>query len=175
MATALVVLVPEAEALIGALRRRYDAHGALGVPAHATLLFPFGDDEGGLEALFAAAPPFDFDLVATAEFPDTTLYLVPEPAAPFVELIETLAARYPEFPRYGGTHETIVPHVTVGEGVPEGDARRIRAALPIHARAGSVAWLEETEDGRWRERRRFALGPGGPNAHEHKAPFGAGR
>jgi hypothetical protein len=53
---------------------------------------------------------------------------------------------------------TIVPHVTVGKGVPEDDERQIQAALPIRARAESVAWLEEQAEGRWGERRRFALG-----------------
>ena len=158
MRTALVVVVPEAEALIGDLRGRYDADAGLGAPAHVTLLFPFGDDEGGLEELFAATAPFDFTLTATASFSDATLYLEPHPAEPFVTLIEALIARFPEFPRYGGTHETIVPHVTVGRHVPDDEERRIAAELPLHCRADSVTWLEEQPDGRWRVRRRFALG-----------------
>ena len=158
MRTALVIVVPEVEPLIGRLRERYDAAGAMGAPSHVTLVFPFGDDEAGLEELFAAAPPFDFELVGTASFPDSTLYLEPEPAEPFVRLVEALAARYPDHPPYGGTHETIVPHVTVGQSVPEDEARRIGAELPVHCRAEGVSWLEEGPDGRWRERRRFALG-----------------
>ena len=130
----------------------------MGAPSHVTLVFPFGDDESGLEALFAAAPPFDFELIGTASFPDSTLYLEPEPAEPFVRLVEALAARYPDHPPYGGTHETIVPHVTVGQDVPDDDERRIGAALPIRCRAEAVTWLEEGPDGRWAERRRFTLG-----------------
>ena len=158
MRTALVILVPEVEPLIGELRRRYDVAGAMGAPSHATLLFPFGDEEDGLEELFASAEPFDYTLIGTAVFPDSTLYLVPEPAEPFLRLIQMLVARYPHYPPYGGTHGTIVPHVTVGESVPEDERRRVAAALPIGYRAESVAWLEEQADGRWAERRRFALG-----------------
>ena len=130
----------------------------MGVPAHVTLLFPFGDEDGGLEEIFAATEPFDFTLVAAAWFRDPpTFYLVPEPAAPFVALVETLMARYPEFPPYSGAHGTIVPHVTVGHAVPEDDVRTVEAALPIGARAEEVTWLEERADGRWGERRRFRL------------------
>jgi len=158
MRTALVIVVPEVEPLIGRLRERYDAAGAMGAPSHVTLVFPFGDDEAGLEELFAAVRPFDFELVGTASFPDSTLYLEPEPAGPFVRLVETLAARYPDHPPYGGTHETIVPHVTVGQNVPDEEERRIGAALPIRCRAEAVTWLEEGRNGRWAERRRFTLG-----------------
>ena len=159
MRTALVIAVPEAEPLIRHLRVRHDAAGAMGVPAHVTLLFPFGDGGDGLEEMFAATEPFDFSLVAAAWFQDPpTFYLVPEPAAPFVTLVETLIARYPDFPPYSGAHGTIVPHVTVGHAVPEDDVRKVEAALPIRAHAETVTWLEERADGRWGERRRFALG-----------------
>ena len=82
---------------------------------------------------------------------------MPEPAAPFVALIETLIARFPEFPPYSGAHGTIVPHVTVGHAVPVDDVLEVEAALPIAARADTVTWLEERADGRWGERRRFTL------------------
>lgn len=159
MPTALVIVVPEAEPVVGRLRVRHDPAGALGVPTHVTLLFPFGDDPDGLEELFGAAAPFDFALVRTAWFQDPpTLYLAPEPTQPFVELISTLVARYPDYPPYGGSHGTIVPHVTVGRDVPEDAEREIQAALPIRARAESVTWLEERPDGRWGERRLYTLG-----------------
>ena len=41
--TAIVVLVPEAEPLVGAFRRNHTAEGAHGMGAHVTLLYPFGD------------------------------------------------------------------------------------------------------------------------------------
>jgi 2'-5' RNA ligase len=154
-----VIVVPEAEPVIGSLRARYDSAGGLGVPAHVTLLFPFGDDPVGLEELFAAVAAFDFTLVRTAWFPEPPmLYLAPEPTEPFVKLVKALIARYPDFPPYGGAHGTIVPHVTVGHGVPEDDEKQVAATLPIPSRAESVAWLEERADGRWGERRSFSLG-----------------
>ena len=39
--TALIVKVPQAEAMVGDLRARFDAVSQLGVPAHITILFPF--------------------------------------------------------------------------------------------------------------------------------------
>jgi hypothetical protein len=37
----LVVVVPEAEALVGSFRDLYDPVAAAGVPAHITVLYPF--------------------------------------------------------------------------------------------------------------------------------------
>jgi 2'-5' RNA ligase len=160
MRTALVVVAPEAESLVGDLRERYDhPAGGLGVPAHITLLFPFGDDPEGLEELFAAAAAFDFELARTERFVEQPiLYLAPDPAEPFVRLIEALIARYPEFPPFRGEYTAIVPHLTIGYDVPEDVEERLKPSLPIRARAETVTWLAEQPDGRWRERRRFALG-----------------
>ncbi len=160
MRTALVVVVPEAESLVGRLRERYDhPAGGLGVPAHITLLFPFGDDPEGLEELLAAAAPFDFALARTERFAEQPiLYLAPEPAEAFVRLIEALIARYPEFPPFRGEYAAIVPHLTIGYDVPKDVEESLRPGLPIRARAETVTWLEERPDGRWYERGRFRLG-----------------
>lgn len=63
--SAVVLQVPEAEALVGALRERLDPSARLGVPAHVTLLHPFMAPErieagiaARLAALAAAALPF---------------------------------------------------------------------------------------------------------------------
>jgi len=160
MRTALVIVVPEAEPLVGHLREQYDhPAGGLGVPAHVTLLFPFGDDPAGLEELFAGVAPFDFSLSHTARFvEDSVLYLAPEPAEAFVRITEALVSRYPEFPHFGGQYEAVIPHLTVGYDVPKDVEESLRPSLPLRARAETVTWLEEHPDGRWRERRRFALG-----------------
>jgi len=39
--SALVILVPEAEAIVGRLRQRYDPSAAVGMLAHITLNYPF--------------------------------------------------------------------------------------------------------------------------------------
>ncbi|HEX9447459.1 MAG TPA: hypothetical protein VF920_05740 [Dongiaceae bacterium] len=41
MPAAQSALVPEAEALVGALRARFDPSASQCVPAHVTLLYPF--------------------------------------------------------------------------------------------------------------------------------------
>ena len=39
--SALVVVVPEAEQLVGPFREKYDPSAAAGMPPHITLLYPF--------------------------------------------------------------------------------------------------------------------------------------
>ena len=43
------------------------------------------------------------------------LYLEPDPAHPFVDMIEAVAERFPEHPPFGGEFDTVVPHLTVVE------------------------------------------------------------
>ncbi len=159
MRTALVIAVPEAEPLIGPARSRYDLADKTGIPAHITILFPFGDRDEGLGELFARFPPFDFALTSVRRWP-TFVWLAPEPSEPFVALTNAVAARYPEHPPYGGEHDDVIPHLTVGHSVqapPELDAE-LQRGLPIAARATHVVQLEEFAYHRWRERQRFELG-----------------
>ena len=169
--TALVVAVPEAEALVRPVRARHDPSAADGMPAHVTVLYPFMDttvidQQTGdlLQALFAAHPPFGCRLTHIGSFTDTAVYLAPEPAAPFVALTEAVAARFPDYPPYRGIHASIVPHLTVAlasgatlNHVADAFARRARAALPIAVPVDAVT-LFERQAGRWRERARYALG-----------------
>ena len=67
--TALVVEVPAAEPVVGALRDRLDANARLGVPAHVTVIYPFAPaGEIGpsmrerLGGVFGAIPAFGFRL-----------------------------------------------------------------------------------------------------------------
>ena len=95
--TALVVLVPEAEALVGAHRLRHDPSAAVGVPAHVTVLYPFrsmvdyrvADVVGGLAA---DVPAFDVEFAALARFPGEVVYLAPVPATPFRRLTARVAS-----------------------------------------------------------------------------------
>ena len=167
-ATALVVVVPEAQALYDAWRERWDP--APGLPAHVTLLFPFRpaalvDDAllGELRGLFADAAAFDAEFPRVGRF-EEVVWLAPEPAEPFVALTETLVARYPEHPPYGdASFDRIVPHLTiVNRAAPQlldEAARGLAGELPIRTHAREVTLLEEGEDGVWRERAQFALGP----------------
>ena len=129
--TALVVLVPDAEPVVAEHRLRHDPAAADGVPAHVTVLYPFRaevDDAtaAAVAAIAAAVPAFDATFRTTARFPGVVLYLDPEPAAPFRELIARCTAAFPDCPPYGGTIPDPIPHLTVADGVRRTDRRRPR-------------------------------------------------
>ena len=88
-AAALVVLVPEAEPVVGPSRTLHTQDGAAGMPAHVTLLYPFAPidmvDIDAVRQIAAAALPFAYELRAVHEWPDGVVYLEPNPDVPFVE------------------------------------------------------------------------------------------
>jgi 2'-5' RNA ligase len=165
--TALVIHMPEAEPVVGAWRRRFDTSAAHGVPAHVTVLYPFLDadrvDAGVVAALgelFAAHAAFEARFSACGRFPEV-IYLAPELDAPFRELTEAVAARWPEAPPYGGQFEDVLPHLTVADGVPPDVQDMIEAELsgrlPVTTRVRAV--VMETYDGAlWKETAFFPLG-----------------
>jgi hypothetical protein len=168
--SALVLEVPEAAAVVeGWLERTAEAKPSAGIPAHVTVLFPFVpadeiDDAliADLSALFVRLPPFDFALRECRRFP-ALLYLVPDPPEPFVAMTEAVAAAYPDFPPYEGVFDSIIPHLTVAEGLPAVLTRaeaEVRRWLPIAADAHEVVLLEELEanPSRWHARARVPLG-----------------
>jgi 2'-5' RNA ligase len=168
-ATAFVVAVPEAEALVSDLRSRFDPSAALGVPAHVTVLHPFMPPAQLTPEVLARAAaaliglePFDFRLARAERFPGV-LYLAPEPAAPFVAMTEALVRAFPAFPPFGGIHDRIMPHLTVAQG-DEQALQRAEAELRIALRDhGAVAascrglCLLQNAGGHWREQHRLAL------------------
>jgi 2'-5' RNA ligase len=164
--TALIVAVPEAEALVGDWRERYD-NASLGIPAHVTLLFPFVPLEkvdepllAELRELFGTQPAFSFSLTGLRGFPDQTLWLAPEPAEPFRRLTALICERYPDYPPYQGIHDEVIPHLTVTSGDvslrDEVDAA-LTPRLPIAAEAHEVTLLLEDESARWHSGARFPL------------------
>jgi 2'-5' RNA ligase len=170
--SALVVLVPEAEALVKPFRDRYDPSAALGVPAHITLLYPFRppDEVGGavldeLRRGFARFAPFRFALAQIHRFPAEVLYLAPEPDEPFRRLTLAIWDWYPETPPYVGKWPDVVPHLSVASLADEQQLDRIadefaqasRGILPIRAAATDVA-LMDNRSGRWQVRATFGLG-----------------
>ena len=113
--TALVILVPEAEALVAEHRQRHDPSAAAGVPAHVTVLYPFRSvvDDIAADAvgeIAAGVPAFDVVFTTLARFPGEVVYLVPEPAEPFRRLTAATAAAFPDCPPYGGAIVDPVPH-----------------------------------------------------------------
>jgi 2'-5' RNA ligase len=168
-ASALVVVVPEAEPLVSDWRAQYDWAAQHGVPAHITILYPFVPTEqvdeellGQLGKLFRAEAAFAFELARVGRFPEVA-WLAPEPSERFSALIDLVAARFPDYPPYEGIHDEVIPHLTVAEG--ETDLQdRVEAAvsghLPIRAHADHVAFLFEDDQGLWHEAHRFPLSAG---------------
>jgi 2'-5' RNA ligase len=146
-------------------RRRGVANAADGVPAHATMLFPFVAPErldravrGIVAGAAARHPPFDYRLVGPERWPEV-IYAGLDPVRPFVALHDDLRAAFPAFPMYGPDFDLeFVPHVTIDEGasvVPlEDPAWRW---LPHHAVAGALEVIARPPEGRWRTVWRIAL------------------
>jgi 2'-5' RNA ligase len=170
--SALIVKVPGAESLVGALRERFDATSKLGVPAHITVLVPFMDpsdiNAGVLEQAQRAleqTAAFSFALHAVGRFP-ATAYLVPEPAGPFIAMTQALAETFPDCRPYAGEHQGVIPHLTVAHGSAAdadeaADALRLQLeqGAALAAKCSSVALIENSS-GRWREMHIFQLPQG---------------
>lgn len=154
-ATAVVIPVPEAAGLVGATDP--------GMPPHVTLLWPFARRPGrrhrrGLAAIAAAHEEFGFSLVRVGTFPDV-VYLAPEPAMPFTDLVHAITRAWPRHQPYGGEFPAVVPHLTVRIGsAPLGAQERMQleSALPIRCRATEIVLLTPDSDG-WRELYRVPL------------------
>ena len=170
--SALVVLVPEAEAVAKPFRERFDPSAAAGVPAHITLLYPFvAPDEidaatsARLRDCFARFEPIAFSLAAIRRFGGEWLYLVPEPDEPFRQITLSIWHLFSQTPPYGGKWSDIVPHLSLARASDEARLAAIEddlaaaasGKLPIRAFASEVA-LIESRSGRWRVRTMFALG-----------------
>jgi hypothetical protein len=167
--TGLVIVVPEAEARFGALRRKFDPQASLGVPAYITILFPFMAPElvdssvrRRLSILFKRFSPFRCVLTRVERFP-ATVYLAPAVAEPFTELTTAVARAFPEYPPYGGAYSSVLPHLTVADGdavAAESVEQELRADIerngPVSTHCGSVRLLENSS-GPWKEMHEFTL------------------
>ncbi|UGB47020.1 2'-5' RNA ligase family protein [Frateuria edaphi] len=168
MSAFLAVLATEADAVVGPVRERWDPSARRGLGAHITIRYPFlplehlsPRDLDQLAAAISTVPGFRYTLARVSRFP-TTIFLDPEPLAPFAALrtaIEgTFGARLPldTFPRY-------VPHLSVARNVKEKALDvlvELDAALvagPITCRCSEVVLLERAS-GPWIARARLPLG-----------------
>jgi 2'-5' RNA ligase len=152
------LLVPILGADPRALQVWSEFNGGQGLPPHITVLFPFlpGDQITGavldrLAAVCAEHQPFDFSLDSTGWFDDRVLFLSPDPADPFVDLVRDLMREFPECKPYGGAFTDIRPHLTIGEDRPRASLRRaevrVRRQLPIDATAAQLWLLASHEAG----------------------------
>jgi hypothetical protein len=170
--TAVLVLVPEAEAAVAEHRAHLDMASSWGVPAHLSVVYPFvppadvdHDVLAGLAAAVGTVPAFDCVFSRTAWFGDDVLWLAPEPEAPFLELIRAVVAAFPAHLPYGGIYDDPVPHLTVGElrlgSAPElvSAERAVREHLPVRARVDRAVLLAgRPERASWQPVADFALG-----------------
>ncbi|MFI7403914.1 2'-5' RNA ligase family protein [Streptomyces sp. NPDC049541] len=163
--TALVVPVPEAEAVVRPWRDRFDPAARSGVPAHVTVVFPFLPaslvDAGtcaALDEIFGHHRSFEVRFEESGRFPGV-LYLAPTPDAPFRGLTEAVVERWPEAPPYGGKYEPH-PHLTVAQGQDEAVLDEIEAGLrpdlPFAARVPTVD-LVAYDGTDWLHRASFGL------------------
>jgi hypothetical protein len=161
--SALVILVPEADAVVGSFRRQYDPSALQGMPAHITTLYPFLPPSqidaavlGVLRECYAEFSPLHFSLVAIRRFEVGVLYLMPDSAETFRELTRVTWSKYPQTPPYGGKHSDIEPHLTVAHLAEKqeldrvaGDfVRTVEKKLPICVATNEVA-LMDNKSGRW--------------------------
>ncbi|MFC6080156.1 2'-5' RNA ligase family protein [Sphaerisporangium aureirubrum] len=164
--TALMVVVKEAEPVVGRWRERFDSSASAGVPAHVTVLVPFLHSGridaaviGELRGLFGAHSSFTVRFDECRRFADV-LYLAPSPDQPFRALTEDVVARWPEAPPYGGQFAEIIPHLTVAHGQQAHVFDEVEAALtarlPITSNIASVSLFVSDGD-RWRPRTEFLL------------------
>jgi 2'-5' RNA ligase len=148
----VLIVVPEAEPAVAALRRRYDPAAAAGIPAHVTVIHPFAPaallDDTLVETLaeaIASVRAFDAVLQRVAWFDRSVVWLAPEPADPFRRLTAAVASRFPHYPPYGGLHGWSTPHLTVARDAPLDELRaaesELAALLPIRFRVDQVVLL----------------------------------
>lgn len=169
--TAVIVAVPEAEAVVAEHRRRFDQSAAWGVPAHVTVLFPFVAPADLDDAVFArlsdalaAVPAFGCVFARCRWFEQEVLWLAPEPDAPLRALTEAVCRAFPMHLPYGGKHHDVVPHLTVGER-RMGSLSALRVAesavlarLPVHSSVDRVLLIAGAEAaGSWRTLREIPL------------------
>jgi 2'-5' RNA ligase len=169
--SALVVLVPAVERLVGRYREKYDPSAAAGMPAHITLLYPFKAPDEVSEAVLHDLAEccthfevFDFSFSAVRRFYPEILYLAPEPDEPFRQLTLAIQGRFPGILPYGGKYSSIVPHLTIAQLADEQQlaqiaaefARSSQGRLPISATAGEIALMDALV-GSWQVRATFPL------------------
>jgi 2'-5' RNA ligase len=164
--SAVVVVVPDAEPIVGACRLRHDPMTARGVPPHITILFPFRAvvdraTVDRVERLCRRITSFHATFSSVGRFPGEVVWLRPEPSARFTAIIRTFANEFPDCPPYGGEFPDIVPHLTVGVDLDPAVADLLEAdlvsSLPLSTAIDRLTLLVEDSDGNWNGERSWPL------------------
>ncbi len=163
--SSILLLVPDAEPLVGELRAAHDPAAFAGVNAHVTILFPFvpaPEIDDHIIAKLATqigggALELTFDRVG--RFPGLVYLAVADPA-PLIAMTCALEAAWPAYPLYEGKYPNPVPHLTVAlgeEAVLDAIEDELRRRLPLVTTVTHATLMCEDEASRWSERAWFAL------------------
>ena len=170
--SAVLVVVREAEPVVGRFRENLDRSAGRGVPPHVTVLYPFLPpdriDASAIECLseaVAIVSAFEMSFPRLAWFDDKVLWLAPEPDQPLRALTAAVYACFPDHPPYGGEHDDLIPHLTVGHNWPvdvlRSAAAEVEPQLPIRVSVSAVELLVgSAEPNSWRTIATLALGAG---------------
>jgi 2'-5' RNA ligase len=153
---AIPIAIPSA---LAAIRDRWDFAAAQGAQPHVTVLFPFLPEveltdavRAALGVVAALVAPFDVRFANVRRF-EGVVWIEPEPTEPFRRLTQAMVERWPDYPPYGGVHDTVIPHLTVAEsetGPLASIADEARRAVPFTARAEVLELWTQDDAGRWR-------------------------
>lgn len=164
--SSLVVLVAEAEQLVGEQRLTHDPMALRGVPAHVTVLHPFRSLVDELTAdrvatIASRVDAFDATFDSVDRFPGVVLFLSPEPLERFKSLTRTFVEAFPDCPPYGGAFADPTPHLTIGSRIDDATAdtveQVIAPGLPVATRVDRLTLLVEDDEGQWTVSRSWPL------------------
>jgi 2'-5' RNA ligase superfamily len=118
---------------------------------------------GRLTAAVSSVPRSHAAFDTTHWFGTKVLWLAPTPAGVFHTLTAAVADAFPGYRPYGGEHEEVIPHLTVGHDVPEEQLREAEASvlphLPIRTEITVVGlWCGSDAAASWHQVADFRLG-----------------
>jgi len=161
--SSILLLVPDAEPLVGELRRKYDPSSPAGIGAHITVMFPFVPapviDDSVIARIQVGGGPLALVFDRVERFPGL-VYLALADARPVIELMRMLQAAWPQYPLYEGKYPEAIPHLTVAHGdddVLDAVTRELALELPLVTTIEFATLMCEDESSHWHERARFAL------------------
>jgi 2'-5' RNA ligase len=163
--SALVILIPQVEGIVGRWRERHDPSAAEGMPAHITVLYPFLPESEIDPGARAALSDFSrghrgFRIVFRnlGRFPKV---LWVDPASPeCTSLLTDARQRWPQCLPYGKADTPVVPHLTVADGasadVEAAAEHFVQSRLPLTVGVDAFS-LMIFDGSSWSERDRFTL------------------
>lgn len=170
--TAILLCVPEAEALVHDWRAKGDPSAAHGVPAHVTLLYPFLPAEqidpgilAELEWFFRGVDSFPVGFNQVGRWEQSGVVFLKPDSDTLVELTRALARRWPECPPYAGEIpvQELVPHLTIVQtddrALRQSAANAVSPGLPVRFVAEHASLWSCDDTGEWSETATFPFGP----------------